>query len=317
MKLFKYLAVVIFSSIAIAGISSWFANKGLRKSRVDFFGKMNAADDTTMKIDILLVGASRTLMQMNPRIIDSVTGLQSFNYGLNAATVKTCFNIIQYCLSKQSSSKMVVLNIDYNMFDTERDPYKPPFFYPYQKDLPALLVDDSGLKKRIHQLKVFDVTMYDDKVKYAAIDGFIRPQRIISGLYKGFYPHSEGGDFTAPLLEQMLHVNAPFSEKGMNILTGIINLCRQKKKKLVLVLAPYVKTFYPGIYIKNYYLIIDKVKTLAAGNQIPFLDYSENPIAERHENFYNVNHLNSKGANTYTEILAGDINKILKDTIKQ
>ena len=199
MKLFKYLGIVILSAVAIAGISSWLVNKGLKKSKVDFFGKMNAAGDTTMKIDILLVGSSRTLVQIDPVIIDSVTKLQSYNYGLNAATVKTCFNVIKYGLFKQSAAKAVVLNIDYSMFDTGKDPYKDPFFYPYQNELPGLLINDSGLNNRIHQAKVFDIAMYDDMAKYAAIDGFIRPNRIVSGLYKGFYPHMAENDFIEPL----------------------------------------------------------------------------------------------------------------------
>ena len=317
MKLFKYLGIVILSAVAIAGISSWLVNKGLKKSKVDFFGKMNAAGDTTMKIDILLVGSSRTLVQIDPVIIDSVTKLQSYNYGLNAATVKTCFNVIKYGLFKQSAAKAVVLNIDYSMFDTGKDPYKDPFFYPYQNELPGLLINDSGLNNRIHQAKVFDIAMYDDMAKYAAIDGFIRPNRIVSGLYKGFYPHMAENDFIEPLQKQIIHSNASFTVNGINILNDIINLCNKKQKKLVLVVAPYVKKFFPGNYIDNYSTIIAKVKAMAVANQVSFLDYTENPIAEDHDYFYNVNHLNVKGAKAYTRMLAGDINKILRDTIKQ
>ena len=312
MKLFRYLFIIILSSVLIAGISSRLINIGLKKSKVDFFGKMNSASDTSKKINILLVGSSRTLVQINPRIIDSITELQSYNYGLNAATIKTCFNVIQYVLFKQLPSKLVVLNIDYGMFDISQDPYKDPFFFPYQNELLSFMVNDSGLNKLVHRLKIFDIAMYDDKVKYAGIDGLIRSQRVIIGFYKGFYPHTEVNDFKEPSDEQIMNRNASFSENGINILRDIIILCKKKQKKLVLVMAPYVKKFFPSNYIDNYNLIIDKVKEITKSNQITILDYTENSIAKNQSYFYNVNHLNVRGADAYTQILASDINKILK-----
>ena len=171
MKLIKYFFIVILSSAAIVGIASWVIKKGLRKSNVDFFGKMNAAGDTMKDVNIILVGSSRTLVHLNPEIIDSITGLNSYNYGLNAVTIRTCYNIIHYALKKQQHAKLVVLNIDYSMFGLKADPYKDPYYYPFEKDDDSLIMGYPGSKADIEPMieaeLVFDPRVIEKRTSSA------------------------------------------------------------------------------------------------------------------------------------------------------
>ena len=79
MQLVKYLFTVFVASFFITGMCTWLINKGLVKSGVDFYGKINAAGDSTNQVNLLLVGSSRVLVQLDPQIIDAVTGLRSYN----------------------------------------------------------------------------------------------------------------------------------------------------------------------------------------------------------------------------------------------
>ena len=312
MKLVYYYSIVIASSLCITGTAGWIIKKGLHKSGVHFYDKMNSAADAKNNTEIILAGSSRTLYQLNPKIIDSITGLNSFNYGLNMASIKTCYNVIRYAIQHQPFAKLVILNIDYSMFGVEKDPYKDAYYYPYENDTTAFIMEDTGKTSILHQLKLFDISLYDDYVKYAGIDGFVRPGRHEPGEYKGFLPHNDLTDFAASGLKNRFKHDAPVSEKGFQLLIKIIDLCRQNNKQLILVQAPYANSYFPANYFDNFYQIINKTDSIAQQNNIPFFKYTNLPIANDNGYFYNSNHLNIKGANIYSKILAADINKYFK-----
>ena len=312
MKLIYYYSIVIVSSLCVSFAAGWVIKKGLQKSGVHFYDKMNAARDINNKTEIILAGSSRTLYQLNPKVIDSVTGLNSFNFGLNAASIKTSCNVIRYAIQHLSSSKLVVLNIDYSMFAVDKDPYKDPYYYPYENDTAAFIMNNTGQMNTLHKLKLFDISLYDDYVKYAGIDGLLRPRRKQPGEYKGFLPHYELHDFEAPGLDFLYKRNIPVSEKGFELLKTIIDLCKQNNKQLVLVLAPYANTYFPTKYIDNYYDIINNTDSIALQNNIPFFKYTNLPFANDNGYFYNTNHMNIRGADIYSKMLAIDIANYLR-----
>lgn len=311
MQLVKYLFTVFVASFFITGMCTWLINKGLVKSGVDFYGKINAAGDSTSQVNLLLVGSSRVLVQLDPQIIDAVTGLRSYNYGFNASTIKTCFNTIQYALHYQKTAKAIVLNIDFNMFSIDQDPYKDAYYYPFENNVPGILMSNTGNSSLIHKARFLDISLYDDFVKFAAIDGWLRPGRTVQGLYKGYYPHKDLSNYEVLQTDSTYKGIAPFSEPGIKILNDIINLCKQKKVHLILILAPYFKKDAPAKYYTNFNTIIDRVKTVAQQSNTPFYDYSSMAIANDKQFFYNVNHLNIKGAAVYSAAVADSVKNYL------
>lgn len=317
MQLVKYLFTVIIASLLITGVGTWVINKGLVKSGVDFYGKINAAGDSTKNTSLLLVGSSRMLVQLDPKILDSITGLQSYNYGFNAGAIKTCYNIIKYGLHFQKQTKAVVLNIDYNMFNAQEDPYKDAYYYPFEKNVPGLVMTDSGKSKWIHKLQFLDIALYDDFVKFAAIDGWLRPGRTVAGLYHGYYPHRELNDFVAPEMIPNKKIEVPVTALGMALLDSCIRLCKQNNVLLALVIAPYFSGHAPEKYYTNYTEIINRVKNTARQNGIPVYDLAQMPLANDPHYFYNVNHLNIAGATIYSAAIADSLQHYLIKPVQQ
>ena len=108
MQLIKYFVTVFTTVLLIVWAASWVTNKGLLRSHVDFYGTMNAASDTSKQTNFAIFGSSRALVHLDTRIIDSTTGLISYNYGLNAASIKTCFNTMLYALQFQKHLKLAI-----------------------------------------------------------------------------------------------------------------------------------------------------------------------------------------------------------------
>lgn len=307
--LLRYFLVVFGLALGITALCSWLLKRGLRKSRVDFYGKMNAGRDSAA--NALFIGSSRMLTQVNPRIFDSVTGLNSYNYGLNAAGIKTCSNLLRYAAQKQHDIKAIVLNVDFFMFDTKADPYKDAYCYPYEKEITGLITNDTGSRYWLHRLGLFDISLCDDAIKYAALDGYSHLARTPAGIYKGFLPHNEPVMFSAPDMATVKPAPAAYSQQGFEILQQLLSDCQGKQWPLVLVIAPYYEQFFSARYVTNYDSIMNHVKQLAAASKIPVLDYSRIPLCSDTGMFFNVNHLNEKGAAIYTLQLARDISKIL------
>lgn len=303
MRLFKYISAVVIISTVLAAVSTVIINRGLKRSSIDFYGKINAVNNPHMAINILLVGSSRTLTNINPRIIDSVTNLRSYNAGLNAAKIKTCYNMVASAIQNQPELKAVVLNVDFNMFHPEIDPYKDPYYYAYTSENKNIMLTENSKANKIHRLKIFDVTAYDDYVTYAALRGLAGNTDFSNS--NGFIPHPEQG-FTIDTTV-IPKGDQPYTKTGEDIFKSLIALCKAKHVCLMMVIAPYVKERGPWLNINNYSQIIEKVKNIATQNQVPFFDYSLSDIGNDTSYFYNSWHLTLKGANTYSILLANSI----------
>ncbi len=88
----------------------------------------------------------------------------------------------------------------------------------------------------------------------------------------------------------------------------VVRICREKAIKLYFVYSPeYTK-------IQEYFVNRDEVFSyfhhVSGINNIPFLDYSDDPISRDTAYFYNSEHLNRTGAEMFTRKLAADIKRL-------
>jgi hypothetical protein len=312
MQLVKYFFIIIGTAFLIVAAATWLTDKGLKKSGVDFYGKINEAGNYKEQTNLLLIGSSRVLKHLDPKIIDSVTGFNSYNYGLNAGTIKTWYNIMKYALNFKKGVKGIVLNVDYNMFDTDRDPYKNAYYYPFENKVNGLVMSNTGTADLVHRLKLFDISLYDDYAKYAALDGWLRPGRIAQGVYKGYYPNTQLNYFETIPDSGIIKKDIIFAESGFNLLDSCVGLCREKNVELVLVMAPYFKRYSPEKYFNNFDVIVKKVEKAALKYNVPFFNFTSMKISAEQQFFYNVNHLNSTGASVYTLAVADSLKKYFK-----
>lgn len=310
MKLVKFLTTLFIFSLVFVAISTNIVNKGLRRSKIEFNGKLNFASNADENIDLLLVGSSRVFCQLNPKIIDSITKLNSYNFGLNGATIKTCFNVTQFVVNHQPHAKVILLNIDYYMFDIKIDLWKDPRFYPYQRSSNKFIYDTSLTTQFIHKLKIFDISFYDDNIKYIALDGILRPDREIENWYKGFSPNSSIL-FQKPKFKKEEKKSIDYSESGFKILEEFILMCKNKNIKLLFVSAPYRNDYFPTNYFNNYTIIMERVKKIAENSDIPFFDFSSDTLSYRKDLFNDYNHLNANGSDIYSVTVAKKIHETM------
>jgi L-2-hydroxyglutarate oxidase LhgO len=78
-----------------------------------------------------------------------------------------------------------------------------------------------------------------------------------------------------------------------------------------MVMAPYYKKQSPEKYYSNAIEIVNTIEQTAKQNNVPFFNYTSMSFANDEQYFYNMNHLNSKGAALYTQAVADSVKKYL------
>ena len=88
-----------------------------------FKGKINS--------DIIILGSSRAKVQIDPEIIESITGLSCHNFGIMAARVFLEKSILKAFLNHNSSPKFIIKNIDPFSLIKEDNIVNKETFLPY------------------------------------------------------------------------------------------------------------------------------------------------------------------------------------------
>jgi lysophospholipase L1-like esterase len=263
--------------------------------------------------NVLFVGSSRTLVHVNPKAVDSATGWDSYNAGIDGANLLEINLVLQCFLKKHMAPQLVVLELSTNAFDIERRPFFSPLkYYSYLDD--SLVYRTLKPYKRAALLKYLPFTQLteaDDYSKTDALYGWLGKREVLKGdVYKGF---EENGDdtITLPFHSGFDTSFYQITNKGKEILNEIISLCNQRNIKLVF-------TYAPEFYLIRKNLNPQFFQTIANSsirNNIPFLDYRNCFICRNHQLFANPGHLNKKGAAVYSQLLAQDLKNIVGSKI--
>ena len=123
-----YLSISIF----IAYLTREVLYKGVRNNKNGEYHKLTAIFQKHNLYNAIFIGSSRAESHFNPQIIDSITHLNSFNIGIAGATMPIILGCLEAYLQNSKSPKYVIMNIDFQSFDRNKDTiYNFPRYFPY------------------------------------------------------------------------------------------------------------------------------------------------------------------------------------------
>src|SRR3954468_23392928 len=193
-KLLKYLMVLSGITFLISYFAFLFLNHGLRNQKNDTFPVINELVRSHENHEVLFVGSSLAKNNINPLVFDSITHLNSYNFGYPGAKIDHGQMIInRYLHSNHPLPKKVILILEPYVLDTTLEINFPVQFYPYYKD-PIIYAYVSKYDEDIKLIKHFPfigITKYNDYLKNLGITGVLFPNRVTSSLIKGFEPLDE------------------------------------------------------------------------------------------------------------------------------
>jgi hypothetical protein len=308
MKYFKSLIIVSFFCILILAILYRFYKNGYERFYSFEYDHLNEIIKGKENYDILFLGSSRTYYQVNPKIIDSVTKLNSYNAGLPGANILECNLVLQCYLYSHRPPKMVVVDIAENAFAIKKRPFwNPTIYYPFLNN--PIVFDALKPYEHVYLLKYLPFLRFveaDDMTKQNSFLGYFQRKSVENkDFFKGYL--SFGSDtITLPFRRKYPNISFAIEPKGVASLEKIATVCRNNNIKLVFTFAP-VYDAKNSILNPDFFPTIEKV---CSHYNIPLWNYKNHSIWNNHKLFVEELHLNPTGVNLYSTILAQNINKL-------
>ena len=269
--------------------------------------------------DIVFIGNSRTYLHIDPKWVSSVTGMQSYNLGLDGCTLPFFNMALCKYLQCHPKPKYVVINADFSGLNTNMEVYNYPDYQQYTGDsiISACLVPYYSEFKHgfLNRLAIFkQINSKPDEEKMANIIYHIkgiRKQEDKNGqdARRGYSPSNITWDSQA---HKVTSYTAIYSSLSFDLMRQMIRTCREKNIKVIFLCTPLYKDYHK--IVVNYDVIKDSLQNIASSNHVPYWIYSDTYISDTTANFYNVEHLNANGAAIFSKMLGEDIEKYVADS---
>jgi len=281
---------------------------GVRRNKQGEFAKLRECFLEKNDYDMLYLGSSRAESQFHPGLIDSLTGLRSYNAGLLGATAPFMLTSLQGYLENSAAPKYVVLNIDYHSFSDNTDTiFQFARYFPYLSNK-ALY---NGLQERdprfcwFRALPFYSMPYFNSRYLNAAIRGY-------SGTVSKYDTlHVRGYSPVMPVPRpdiDTFRLEPQRSEPPaivMQSFDGIVRLCKTKNIRLIFVLSPLHRRQRESLL--NERELVAMLHRYAEKNQIPLLDYSQHPVGYKNELFADPAHLSREGSLVFSRFFARDV----------
>jgi len=300
---YKIIASILLATILL-GVLNSVITSGVKKFYSHNYNKLGMIFDSSRYYDVLFIGSSRVHTAINPWVVDSVSGVSSFNAGIDGAGLSEFKMVFEGYLAKHPVPKKIILAIDADSFD---DIYK--FFRKdlYLGFLSNRIVDTtlSGNGYTVFPYKAapfLKMIEMNDIVKRNAMVGLMFRKNELQGEteYKGYL--SNGAGCVGPGIDKSYRYEKyDMTPKSLALVNSIIAKCKEEKINLTLAYAPEYNLKLQG-YIKNFDSIINVIQDIAVKNNIAFFRDDSLMIGQNKCFFANYGHLNAKGANEYSII---------------
>ena len=107
--------IIAFGAVVVA---NKIVSEGNKRYSIHNHQKLEFIINDTTYCDILFIGSSRVHTSINPKVIDSITGLRSFNAGIEGAGFTEFKMIFETYLLSHPAPKKIILGLDDDSFDT-------------------------------------------------------------------------------------------------------------------------------------------------------------------------------------------------------
>ncbi len=323
MRRLIYTFIIVLVAAGIPATAYWL----LIASHLRSAKKMDALDYAlhgSSHHDIVFIGASRVIRHVNPEIIDSITGLDSYVLGIDGMGIVESNMLMNVYLKHHPPPRCIFINVDNNILFTDGPLFNITDYFPYLKDslvyacLSPYKVEyrNKFLQTELIFLRLMGTTDYERGMALEEKEmNRWYPQQLIKE-YKGFQPvdHLWQRNMTMSLGERV-HLIA--RENGFKILKNMVLTCREYN-----VIPAFLFTTQhqraDTIFV-NQKQIMDRITTIADSLSVPFFNYDtlyirkdkkyfiQYSLSNKNTGFFNYNHLNSTGANILSAALAQDI----------
>ncbi|MDQ3111749.1 MAG: hypothetical protein M3R17_17810 [Bacteroidota bacterium] len=301
------------TAIALLYAVRAFEYAGIRRNAKGEFAKLRQTFIDTNNFDLLVIGSSRAECEFYTPMIDSLTGLHSFNIGMIGSVMPFTRATLEAYLVHSSAPQYVVLNLDlHSLSDNPDTVYNFPRYFAFLENEKLY----EGLKardKRFFYFKhfpVYSMPYYTSRYFNSSLRGWAGKSGKYDADYTGgFAPHIKNdrlGDLDTMTIPEFNH---PVPALIWQELKKIVQICREKKIKLILTTTPLFHRWEEKVV--NYQQILSQFRAFAYNQKLPFIDLSHDSIRFSKELYADPAHLAKPGALLFTSRFCADLRQYL------
>lgn len=296
----------LFSAILITIVLSYAAYALIIANDREYFYAIRKNEfmfkqDTTT-YDVLMLGASRMKNTLNPRIFDSITGLNSFNAGASAARILEQKMILDAYLLRHKPPKYLLMTLDLAGMETDHYIYLYSDYLTCTDVAPVKkMLDKEGVHTSLYKFFPFLLTVeMNDYYKGIMLRNLARQKEIREDdfIYKGYVSNTTDTIISDKLGNER---NGVYNEKSIRALQAIIDTAKKHSIKIVFTYAPEYKSLNAKS-VDNMHQMFELFQNIAAKNGIPFHRHDTLPMCMERRYFANNGHVNRIGADVYSRI---------------
>jgi hypothetical protein len=308
MRYLRYLMLVFLVGVGLLDLIYVVFRRGYNHyNKFEQTRLKHIFNDTTYH-DALFIGSSRTYYHINPKIIDTVMKLNSFNAGIDGANLLETNLILNCYLASHPAPKYVIADLSTPAFDIQPSSvFNPNIYYPFLSN--KIVFNTLKPYKRVNLLRYFpflQITECDDFLRQGAVAGLMGEIKPLAPQYKGYL---ESGRDTIPLPFRITYLTTdyPVNKKGTDLLLNMINTCRAHNIKLIVTYSP-VYNNHDEKMNPEFFPTLTKICDTTGTT---FLNYREITLSQNHRFFRDELHLNRFGADIFSRMLARDLNRMI------
>lgn len=286
---------------------------GVRMNTQGEYGKLRTLFLEHNEYNTLIIGSSRAESHFHTAIIDSITGLNCYNAGLEGATMPFVLAGYEAYLLNSKPPENLVLNIDFHAFKENNDTiHRFPRYFPYlvNEKLYERLSERDKRFPWFHRVPFYSLPYFGDRYLSASLAGYLgRQSEFDRSFVKGYAPVPEGMQQDVDTIRYRSYASVPDSII-FESLQRIIRISKQNGTKMFLVVSPMYEKERSSVL--NREALLGRFSKLCADEGIVWLDMSTEASCADAAFFADPNHLNKAGSERFSAVFSNEILKYLK-----
>ena len=256
--------------------------------------------------DIVIMGTSRALEHYDPMVIDSITGLSSYNLGMGGYSINVELMKYRYYCHYNPKPKYLIydmdqllLTIDTAVHQHQSEQFLPLFYNgAIHRDLKD--VGYSWIDAYVPMARYWG---YQTQSKRGLLESLSLKHYCDYPSYKGHMPDPDPWDASRLVFNDSLpsHVD----DKAMTMFVNFVQECQESGVQLIFVTSP---VYYKYVELSpDWNRYIAWFDSIAEANDIPYLNYMDDPICRDSTMFNAGVHLTPDGTKLWSEKLSKDL----------
>jgi len=284
---------------------------GLRKTDCYRYQMFSDIFDGNLNCDVLYMGNSRGFSHFNPRIIDSVCGVNSYSLGLGGYPINAQIAAYHCYKEHNGKPKLIVQQVDFvtlNIMEDIRHQHDSERFFP--------TVYDHTMRKELKKLGYGFMELYCPLYRYLGYQQviknglleFLKIKHFVDRpAYQGFSP--EEGEWDGTNVAAMDSITGVLDEKAIVLFEDYLVECKEEGVYVLLVNTPvYAPTTKK---VKNMDEVNDYFESVAQKFGYKYLNYTENyDLCDDTLNFCVSVHLNPEATDKFSIDFAHDLDSL-------